>query len=177
MSFESRFNEEEIFLLSSTPIQIGTVMAFAEGSGLGTVKEMLANSTTYIKGLKEYPNNEIITGVLPNVADGYKDSMSKAKEIRQQAMERLKQSNISSSEEMRALLIKDSKKVAAILAEKASPDEAQEYKEWSMSIAENVAKAAKEGGFLGIGGTRVSDGEIEAFAQIADALGTQSTLS
>ena len=64
MTFESRFTEEEIFLLSSTPVQIGTVMAFAEGSGLGTVKEMLSSSKTYISGLKEYPNNEIIIGVL-----------------------------------------------------------------------------------------------------------------
>ena len=177
MSFETRFTEDEIFLLSSTPIQIGTVMSFAEGSGLGTIKEMLANSKAYISGLKEYPNNEIITGVLPNIADGLKESMSNAKEVRKQAMERLKQKNITSTEGLRDLLLEDSKKVAAILAEKATPDEAREYKKWSMSIAENVAKAAKEGGFLGIGGTRVSDGEIEAFAQIADALGTQSNLS
>ncbi len=46
-----------------------------------------------------------------------------------------------------------------------------------MSIAENVANAAKEGGFLGIGGTRVSDGEIKAFAEIANALGTSSLLT
>ena len=45
-----------------------------------------------------------------------------------------------------------------------------------MGVAANVAKAAKEGGFLGIGGTRISEGEKEAFAQIAEALGTQSTL-
>jgi len=177
MSLESRFTEEEIFLLSSTPIQIGTVMAFAEGSGLGTVKEMLANSKAYIQGLKEYPNNEIITGVLPNVADGMKDSMTKAKEVRQEAMERLKQNNITTSDALRAHLLENSKQVAAILAEKATPEEASEYKEWSMNIAKNVAEAAKEGGFLGFGGTRVSDGEIEAFAQIADALGTSSNLS
>ncbi|MGK0269386.1 MAG: hypothetical protein ACI88H_000017 [Cocleimonas sp.] len=67
--------------------------------------------------------------------------------------------------------------MATILAEKATPDESREYKEWSMSIAENVAKAAKEGGFLGFGGTRISEGEIEAFAQIADALGTSSNFS
>ena len=46
-----------------------------------------------------------------------------------------------------------------------------------MEIAEKVTKVAKEGGFLGIGGTRVSDGEKEAFAQIADALGIQTDLA
>ena len=176
MSFESRFTEEEIFLLSTTPTQIGTVMAFAEGSGLGTMKEMYSSSKAYINGLKEYPNNEIITGVLPNVSE-FKESMGKAKELRIKAVDRLKEKGITSTEELRAQLIEDSKTVAAILAEKATATEASEYKEWAMGIAENVAKAAKEGGFLGFGGTRVSEGEIEAFAQIADALGTNSNLS
>lgn len=45
-----------------------------------------------------------------------------------------------------------------------------------MSIAENVAKAAKDGGFLGIDVARVRESEIEAFSQIADALGTRSNL-
>ena len=176
MSLENRFTQDEIFLLSTTPTQIGTVMAFAEGSGLGTIKEMFASSKGFINGLKEYPNNEIITGVLPNVTD-FKESMSKAKEMRQQAVGRLKDKGIKSSEDLRAQLLEDSREVASILEEKASADEAQEYKEWAMGIAKNVANAAKEGGFLGIGGTRVSDGEIEAFAEIANALGTSSRLT
>ena len=176
MSFESRFNENEIFLLSTTPIQIGTVMAFAEGSGLGTVKEMFASSRAFINGIKEYPNNEIIIGVLPTVSN-IKDAMSQAKEIRQKAVARLKELGIDSSEKLRERLLQDSKEVAKILDEKATPEETAEYKEWAMSIAENVAKAAKEGGFLGIGGTRVSDGEKEAFAEIANALGAQAYLA
>lgn len=176
MSFEERFTEEEVFLLSTTPTQIGTVMVFAEGSGLGTVKEMYASSKSFANGLKAYPNNEIIIGVLPNMED-LKGSLGKAKEMRNKAIARLKEKGIKTSEDLRAQLIKDSRKVATILEQKASAEEASEYKEWAMSIAENVAKAAKEGGFLGIGGTRVSDSEIEAFAQIAHAMGTSSRLT
>ena len=176
MSLKNRFTEEEIFLLSTTPTQIGTVMAFAEGSGLGTIKELYANSKAFIAGLKEYPDNEIITGILPNVTD-FKESMGKAKAMREKALSRLKESGIKSNEDLRAQLIKDSKAVSQILAEKASADEAREYKEWAMHIAENVAKAAKEGGFLGIGGTRISEGEVEAFTQIAEALGAETRLA
>jgi len=176
MSLENRFTEEEIFLLSTTPAQIGTVMAFAEGSGLGTIKEMYANSKSFANGLKAYPNNEIIIGVLPNI-DDLKGSMNKAKEMRKKAVERLKEKDIKSSEDLRAQLLEDSREVASILEQKASTDEASEYKEWAMSIAENVAKAAKEGGFLGIGGTRISDSEIKAFAEIANAMGTSSRLT
>ena len=175
MSLESRFSEEEIFLLATTPTQIGTVMAFSEGSGLGTIKEMFANSKSYLNGLKEYPNNEIITGVLPSVTD-MKEAMSKAKEMRTKAVERLKEQGITSSEQLREQLLKDSTAVAEILSAKATPEEAAEYKEWAMGIAKNVAYAAKEGGFLGIGGTRVSDGEKDAFAAIATALGISDNL-
>ena len=176
MSLENRFTEEEIFLLTNTPTLIGTVMAFAEGSGLGTIKEMMTSSKTYIKGVKEYPDNEIITGILPALGN-IKEAMSKAKEMREKSIARLKEQQINSSEKLRQQLIRDSREVARILKEKASPKEAQEYRDWSMTIAENVAKAAREGGILGIGGTRVSDGEKQAFAEIAEALGAQRYLA
>ena len=176
MSFENRFTEDEIFLLTTTPTQIGTVMAFAEeGSGLGTIKEIFASSKSFINGLKEYPDNEIITGILPSVSN-LKEAMGQSKEMRTKAVSRLKELNVNSSDQLRAQLIADCKAVVSILDEKASPEEAREYKEWAMSIAENVAKAAKEGGFLGMGGTRVSSGEKAAFAQIADALGINTNL-
>ncbi len=176
MSLEDRFTEDEIFLLATTPTQIGTVMAFAEGSGLGTIKEMFANSSTYIKGIKEYPDNEIITGVLPSVTD-FKEALSQSNDMRKKAVSRLKELGINSNEKLRDQVLKDVMEVAKILEAKASPKEAEEYKSWAMQIAENVAKAAKEGGFLGIGGTRVSDLEKETFAQIAAALGTQVNLA
>ena len=172
----TRFTEDEIFLLTNTPMQIGTVMAFAEGSGLGTIKEMMANSKAYIAGIKEYPNNEIITGVLPNVGE-FREAMGQAKAIREKSMARLKERKIESTEMLQDQLIEDSKAVSQLLAKKASPEEAAEYKEWAMTIAKNVARAAKEGGFLGIGGTRVSEGEVQAFTLIADALGTTTSLT
>ncbi|MEE9303946.1 MAG: hypothetical protein V3U84_09175 [Thiotrichaceae bacterium] len=175
MSIEERFTEDEIFLLTNTPTLIGTVMAFAEGSGLGTIKEMFASSKSFINGIKQYPNNEIITGILPAVGE-FKEAMGKAKEMREKSLARLKEQEINSSEKLRDQLIEDSKAVAILLDAKATPEEASEYKEWSMIIAENVAKAAKEGGFLGFGGTQISAGEKDAFAQIADALGTRSHL-
>jgi len=176
MSLEDRFTEDEIFLLSTTPTQIGTVMAFSEGSGLGTIKEMFASSKSYINGVKEYPDNEIITGILPSMTD-FKEALSQSQEMRKKAVARLKELGVDNQEKLRAQVLADAMQVAKILDEKATPQEAEEYKEWAMHIAENVAKAAKEGGFLGIGGTRVSDAEKETFAQIAAALGTQSQLT
>ena len=60
---------------------------------------------------------------------------------------------------------------------KATPDEADQYKTWILDIAEDVAKSASEGGFLGFGGTQISEVEIALFADMALALGSTRILS
>ena len=176
MAVETRFSEEEQLLLTNTPSLIGSAMAFAEGSGLGTIKELFANAKTFIGGAKSFPDNEIIVGILPNLEDR-KEAMAKAKDFREKSMARLKEKGIDSHEKLQQQLLTDCTAVSALLSEKATEAEANEYKEWAMSVAENVARAAKEGGFLGIGGVRVSDGEKLVFNDIAQALGTSSQLS
>ena len=61
----------------------------------------------------------------------------------------------------RAALINSCKQAADVVAQK-SPAEAKEYKRWLVLLAQKTAEAAKEGGFLGIGGTRVSEAETTA---------------
>ena len=60
----------------------------------------------------------------------------------------------------------------AILEAKANPAEIDAYKRFVMTVAQEVASAHKEGGFLGIGGTPVSDAENQALDEISRALGT-----
>ena len=63
------------------------------------------------------------------------------------------------------------RQVSAIVDAKA-PDDAADFKTWLRSISQAVAAAAKEGGFLGVGGVHVSDAERAILADIAKALGT-----
>ena len=60
--------------------------------------------------------------------------------------------------------------VSKLLDAKAGPD-ALPFKQWIYNNAKSVAEAAKEGGFLGFGGVRVSDSEKATLSQIAAALG------
>ena len=60
--------------------------------------------------------------------------------------------------------------VASLLKSKATEEEVKGYVDWSISLAEKVASAAKEGGFLGIGGERVSEEERRAIHAVRDAL-------
>jgi hypothetical protein len=57
----------------------------------------------------------------------------------------------------------------AILKAKA-PAEVGAYRGWILGIADKVANAAEEGGFLGFGGVRVSEEEQKMIAAITSAL-------
>jgi hypothetical protein len=59
----------------------------------------------------------------------------------------------------------------AILEAKATPAEVEAYRGFVMKVAETVARAHKEGGFLGIGGKEVSESEQAALDDLAAVLG------
>lgn len=61
--------------------------------------------------------------------------------------------------------------VVAIVAEKATPEEAQAFRGWLVVAAQAAADAAKEGGFMGFGAVQVSDGERTMLDQLRSALG------
>jgi hypothetical protein len=62
------------------------------------------------------------------------------------------------------------KSASAVLDAKGGPDAAP-FKIWLAGVAKSVAEAGPEGGFLGFGGTQVSEAEKATVAQIAGALG------
>jgi hypothetical protein len=59
-----------------------------------------------------------------------------------------------------------------IVEAKATAAETDSYKAFVMRVAQAVASAHKEGGFLGIGGKQVSDAENQALDETSAALGT-----
>jgi hypothetical protein len=70
-----------------------------------------------------------------------------------------------------ALAQQELRDAIGVLQTKATPDEADSYKKFVMTVAQAVAGAHKEGGFLGIGGKEVSDEENKALDEISTALG------
>jgi hypothetical protein len=61
-------------------------------------------------------------------------------------------------------------RTSALLASKATAEETTEIKVWLLKIGQATAEAAKEGGFLGFGGTLVSEEEKTALDSIHRAL-------
>ncbi|MEQ1546237.1 hypothetical protein [Methyloglobulus sp.] len=172
------YTEEELNLLANTPHIIGAAMAFAGSSGLfGTGKEMFTNAQAVMAGIKDYPNNALIRAILPDAKGDASAAMDKMKKVRDWGVARMKAKGVDSAEKFQAEAVEDCKAVAALLAVKATPEEATEYKQWAMSIAEKVAMATTEGSFLGFGGERFSANEKQLFGEIEKAMGSQSLLA
>ena len=121
MSLDTRFTEEELFLLANTPFSIGQTMAFAAGSGLGTIKELFSSTKSFLDGAKNYQKNEIIGGILPNLENGA-EAKAEAKAFQQKAKENFKARDIKTVENMRQFVIDDASNVAKLLEEKATPE-------------------------------------------------------
>ncbi len=61
-----------------------------------------------------------------------------------------------------------------LLDQKALPDEVLAYKQMLMQVAERAANAAKEGGFLGFGGVKVSEAEQTFLNELSRMLKIQA---
>jgi len=73
----------------------------------------------------------------------------------------------------REQIVEELHRINEILAAKATPDEAASFRGWMVQAAEDAAAAAKEGGFLGIGATRFSEGEAAMLARLREILGVE----
>ncbi|MEM7112719.1 MAG: hypothetical protein AAF614_09810 [Chloroflexota bacterium] len=170
MTYNDNFSEGEWFLVSSLPSMIGAAVATAGKSGFfGTMKEMMASARGMMEAQSEYANNGLIQAIVSQSGDK-EDVKARAEKYQQMAMDKMKEAGVQTPEQLAQIVLEDCYTVSDLLAERVSMDEAAEYKTWSMSVGQKVAEAAKEGGFLGFGGERVSDSEETLLADVAAAL-------
>ena len=164
MAQKADFTSEEWQQLLSLPQIASLYLALASPSGpVGLVQEMIASTKGILEALKSSSGNELIDAVAA-------DFREKA-EKRERMELPLKTSN--DPNEIKAQCLQICRDVAALLLQKA-PFDALAYKEWAYQAARNSANAAREGGFLGIGGERVSEAETAALKELATALDLSS---
>lgn len=154
MSSKSDYTSEEWALLARAPFLVGMFITVASPSGItGVLEESLAVSQDLLQPQTTTP---LIQTLLADIQTSKgKLAQPSQKLTRQNAPDHVLES-------LRA--------VAQILEQKALPEESTVFKDWLMLIAQDTAEAAKEGGFLGIGGTQVNRAEETALEQIREAL-------
>ena len=156
MSKSSDYAADEWKLISSGPMLAGLVVSVADLSGpVGMVKEAMS-VVSDVTQTATSTSNELIRSVAEAIKAG--GGRPDTSELR------------SDPSNVRAMLIERCKKAVALVQQK-SPADADEYKRWLVALARKTAEAAKEGGFLGFGGTVVSEAENVALREIATALG------
>ncbi len=159
MTTKADFTDEEWTSLLQAPTAAGMYIMMADPNFvIGSMKEALAVSAGIISREKEH-NSELLTSLLADFKD---------KDMVKQARLKFEKKDLEAMQQTAYTVLE---KVVRLLAEKATPEEADEIKNWLYELGVKTAEAAKEGGFLGFGGTRVSEKEKKALQELADLLG------
>jgi hypothetical protein len=162
MAGKADFTADEWSLLCKSPMLAGMVVVAASPSGpFGVIKEMVAMGKL-VAETKAKGGDGLISAVVNEITT-------------REGIERAKPTEIQgkSPDQARVYALDQLKQVAALLHQKA-PGDATAFTQWLQEVAQRVASASKEGGFLGFGGTLVSEQEQAALRDTAAALGIQA---
>ena len=158
MTTKADYTAEEWELLTRGPFVAAMAVIAASPSGpIGVIKELSAVGRVLQEASQSGETNALINALVSDVKAGYRPSGTT--EQGQQP------------EEIKDLALKTCQEVVALLARKAPAPEAEGFKRWLLMAAQQTAEASKEGGFLGIGGVRVSAAEQAVLAELAGMLG------
>ena len=161
MSTKASYTPEEWNLIRKAPLTAGLVVVAASPSGpLGVIKESFAIGKLIGETKVQGGSNELVDALVADLATAEGRQQAQPSEMRGMSPESIKSHALEAC-----------RQVAALLDRKAPPVEAEGFKRWLLGVSTRVADAAKEGGFLGFGGTRVSEQETAALKEIAAALG------
>jgi hypothetical protein len=164
MSTKTDYSAEEWKLVLKGPLMAGLAVVAASPSGpLGVLREMFAVGKLVAETRGQAGASELLRTLASELSAPDARGQIDAAELRGLPPEQL-----------RAHALEACRALAALVDRKATPAEAEEVKRWLVGIAERTAQAAKEGGFLGLGGVQVSEPETTVIRDVARALGVSS---
>jgi hypothetical protein len=162
MAGKADFTADEWSLLCKSPMLAAMVVVAASPSGpFGVIKEMIAMAKL-VAETKAKGGEGLVSAVVNEITTREGIEHAKPTEIQGK-----------SPDQARAYALDQLKQAAALLHQKA-PGDAAAFSQWLQEVAQRVASAAKEGGFLGFDGTLVSEQEQAALRDTAAALGIQA---
>src|SRR6516165_11814223 len=162
MANKSSFTPDEWKILLESVMMASIAITAAEPHGLwGLLQESFAGGAELAKAKMDPGADALIKAVVADFGTA---------EGRGIARDGLKEKFTSSKPaEIKGECIETLRRVGELVDAKAAAD-ANAFKSWLRQISQHVAEAAKEGGFLGIGGVAVSEAEKATLAEISKAL-------
>ncbi len=169
------FSVEEWGNIISVPASVGALVVTADPSGpFGLIGEFRA----IMNSMKDYVADHAAGSPLMASIQTYmttKPSEEEEAELKRWAeeqQEEMKANKPQTPEDLKQLIRDRTNEVLGMLRTKgATEEDVTRFKGMMYFVAEAVANASKEGGFLGFGGTRVSSAEESVLAQIKSELG------
>jgi hypothetical protein len=152
MTKKAEFNAEEWEKILSAPPTAGLLVATAQRGG--TFRETFSIAKAYTEARQQHGESELLDEIVS-------------------AKPEMDHTRFHSREELEDHGLQKLRDAVAVLEQKATPEEVEEYRRFVVDLARRVAEAHKEG-FMGLSGERVSEAEREAIEKIAQALGTSA---
>jgi hypothetical protein len=144
MTAKADFTEEEWKTILEAPPSAGMIVVTAQRGG--TIRETFAIAKAYAEARQQHGASELLDAIV-----GAKPEMD---HTRYHSYDELKQHGLQH--------LRDA---VAVLQQKATPDELDDYRRFVVALAEKVAASHREGD------TDVSDAERAAIGEISGALG------
>jgi hypothetical protein len=132
------------------PLSAGLLVAAADRGG--TLRESLSLGRAYAHAREQSSGNELLDELVASPPQLDPRSFGSGGQLHEEALRRLREA-------------------VGVVDAKADPEEAEEYRRFVMTLADTVARAHSEGGFLGIGAKEISASEQAALDEIAATVG------
>jgi len=152
MTGKADFTAEEWQTVLEGPPSAGLMVAASQKGG--TFRESLSIGKAYVEARKQHGESQLLDEIV-------------------NAKPQLAHKRYHSLEELKNETMQKVRDAMALLGQKASPEEVEDYRQFVVNLANKVAEAHREG-FLGMSGERVSDAERQAVQEVAEAVGTSA---
>ena len=154
MAAKADFNAEEWSTVVEAPVLAGMLVA-AAGRG-GTLRESLAIGKVYSGARQAQGQSELLDEIVSSPPGVDTRRLQEGGDLVAATRDRLREA-------------------LGLLSEKGSDEDVDAYKGFVLGVARAAAEAHKEGGFVGIGGKRISDEEQVALDEIGAVLDGQES--
>ncbi|MGZ8189275.1 MAG: hypothetical protein ACXWTN_10985 [Methylosarcina sp.] len=163
MTTKADFTSDEWEVLRDAPHLVILAVAFAGASGFfGSIAEAMAPSGVLVEALKG--SNQLLREICQK-----EEIQTSVKSIKNRVKATGDLADIQAA--LRKEAIEKARVALDLLRQKGSPEDIAAYRDFLVTLGNQVANAAKEGALLGFGGERVSEPERILLAELAEAMG------
>jgi hypothetical protein len=159
MTGKADFSEDEWTRLKRGPFVAGMAISLADPGGpIELVKETAATLKTVRETAESGERGDLLDAIGQEVVGDARQRTNPLHDFKPKGALAGQQ------------ILEELAEVNRIVSAKATPEEADAYRDWLKTAAQEAANAAKEGGFLGFHAERVSDGEQQMLDKLAEVL-------